>query len=176
MEQNKTRKYLTIIYALSAVLVAVVATLFFLPGYEGELPFDPTILPMLNAIFNFFTLSFLILALIAIKKRNIPRHRNFILAAFGTTFLFLICYVTYHFLTEPAKFGGADWLKYIYFFVLITHVLLAIVNAPLALISAFFGFAMKVQTHRKVVKWTLPIWLYVSATGVLVYFLISPYY
>ncbi|MFD0672901.1 DUF420 domain-containing protein [Cohnella sp. GCM10027633] len=171
-----TNKMLPIIVIFSIVLIGIIATLFFLPGYEGAVGFDVTILPFLNAVFNLFTFSFLLIALISIKQRNIARHRAFVLAAFGTTFLFLVCYVVYHFLTEPTTFGGAQWLKSIYLFILVTHILLAIVNVPLALISALFGFAMKAERHRKIAKWTMPIWLYVSSTGVIVYLLISPYY
>lgn len=164
------------ISVFSVVLIAIVALLFFLPGYEGEVPFDVTILPMLNAIFNLFTFSFLIISLAAIKKRNINRHRKFVLAAFVSTTFFLICYVVYHYLTEPTSFGGPGWLKAIYLFVLITHVLLAIVNVPLALLSIVLGYSNQVERHRKISRWTMPIWLYVSSTGVLVYLLISPYY
>ncbi|GAB2699805.1 DUF420 domain-containing protein [Paenibacillus thermoaerophilus] len=173
---NLTRNYTPLILAFSAVLVGIIALLFFLPGYEGELGFDVTIFPLLNAIFNLFTFTFLVIALIAIKKKKIALHRNFILMAFVTTSLFLVSYVIYHFLTEPTKFGGGDVLKYTYFFFLITHITLAIVNVPFALISLTSGFGNRIAQHRKIAKWTMPIWLYVSSTGVIVYLLISPYY
>jgi putative membrane protein len=172
----KERNYTPFIIVFSIVLVSIITLLFFLPGYEGHIDFDVTIFPMLNAIFNCFTFIVLLLALYAIKKRNIPLHRSFIFAAFGSTLLFLISYVIYHFLTEPAKFGGSDTVKYIYFFILITHVSLAIVNVPLALISVTRGLNMQVERHRKIARWTMPVWLYVSFTGVIVYLLISPYY
>jgi len=170
------RNYTPMITIFSIVLIGAIAVLFFLPQYDGELGFDITILPLLNAIFNCFTFSFLLISLFAIKKKNIGMHRNFIFAAFVSTAFFLVCYVTYHFLTEPAKFGGSDTLKYIYFFVLITHILLAIVNVPLALITVTRGLNMKIESHRRIARWTMPVWLYVSSTGVIVYLLISPYY
>ncbi|MEK8127820.1 DUF420 domain-containing protein [Paenibacillus filicis] len=173
---NKPRNFNGAITVFSLILIAIIACLFFLPAYQGNVGFDVTIFPLLNAIFNCFTFVFLVLSLIAIKKKNINVHRNWIFAAFGSTALFLISYVTYHFLTEPTKFGGPDWLKYTYFFVLITHVLLAIVNVPLALFTMASGLGRKIARHRKIARWTMPIWLYVSATGVLVYVLISPYY
>lgn len=173
---SKPRNLTPVITIFSIVLIGVIALLFFMPKYEGSVGFDVTILPLLNAIFNCFTFIFLLLALFAVKKRNIPLHRKWIYAAFTTTALFLVSYVTYHFLTEPTKFGGNEVLKYIYFFVLITHVLLAIVNVPLALITMARGLTMKVERHRKIARWTMPIWLYVSFTGVIVYVLISPYY
>jgi putative membrane protein len=84
--------------------------------------------------------------------------------------------VTYHYLTESTSYGGGGPLKYVYFFILITHILLAIVIVPLALITVTRGLNMQVEKHRKIARWTMPIWLYVSLTGVLVYLLISPYY
>lgn len=170
------RNYTPFIAIFSTLLIVIIAVLFFLPEYKGEVQFDVTILPLLNAIFNSFTFTFLLCSLYCIKKKNIKLHRNFILAAFVSTALFLVCYVVYHFLTEPTKFGGPDWLKYMYLFILLTHITLAIVNVPLALISVTRGFSMQIAKHRKIARWTMPIWLYVSCTGVIVYLLISPYY
>lgn len=164
------------VWIITAVLVGIVAVLFFMPGYEGEVPFDVTILPMMNAIFNFSSFCFLVAALVAIKKRNIARHRSFIVAAFVSTSFFLMSYVTYHYLTESTSYGGPGWLKVIYLFILLTHVLLAIVNVPLALLSITLGFTNNVERHRKIARWTMPIWMYVSITGVIVYLMISPYY
>ncbi|MBD2846490.1 DUF420 domain-containing protein [Paenibacillus sp. IB182496] len=173
---QKTRNFTPAIAVFSIILIGIIALLFFLPGHDGELGFDVTIFPLLNAIFNLFTFSFLVIALLAVKRRNIPLHRNFIMAAFVSTFFFLVSYVTYHYLTEPTLFGGPDWLRYIYYFVLISHVMMAIVNVPLALISIAHGFNMKIEKHRRIARWTMPVWLYVSSTGVIVYLLISPYY
>jgi len=173
---DKSRKYTIAIYIFSVVLIGIIAALFFMPQYDGDVGFDKTILPLLNAIFNVFTFSFLVLSLYAIKKKKIAMHRNFVFAAFVTTFFFLICYVTYHFLSEPAVFGGSSTMRAIYLFVLISHILLAILNVPLALITVFMGLTMKVERHRRIARWTMPIWLYVSFTGVIVYLLISPYY
>jgi len=172
----KQRNYTPLIVVLSVVIVALVAILFFLPAYDGEIGFDVTILPLLNAIFNSFTFLFLVVALVAIKKKNIPMHRSFIWGAFGSTTLFLLSYVTYHYLTESTPYGGEGALRYIYFFILITHILLAIVIVPLALISLARGLSMQVEKHRKIARWTMPIWLYVSLTGVIVYLMIAPYY
>jgi len=173
---NSSRNFMPLIAVFSIVLIGIIALLFFMPGYDGTLGFDVTIFPLLNAIFNGFTFSFLLISLYAIKKRNITMHRNFILCAFVTTALFLVSYVIYHYLTEPTLFGGPDALRYIYYFVLISHVLLAIVNVPLALISVVKGFTKQIEGHRKIARWTMPVWLYVSSTGVIVYLLISPYY
>jgi putative membrane protein len=130
----------------------------------------------LNAIFNSFTFVFLLAALYFIKQKNITLHKRFIFAAFTSTTFFLLSYVTYHYLTESTSYGGEGPLKYIYFFILITHILLAIVIVPLALITVTRGLNMQVEKHRKIARWTMPLWLYVSLTGVLVYLMIAPYY
>ncbi|MFF2091164.1 DUF420 domain-containing protein [Paenibacillus sp. NPDC058174] len=172
----KERNYTPLIAVLSVVLVLVITVLFFLPAYDGEIHFDVTLLPLLNAVFNSFTFITLLVALIAILKKNVKMHKLFIAAAFTSTTLFLISYVTYHYLTESTKYGGSGVLKGIYFFVLITHILLAIVIVPLALLSVARGLNMQIEKHRKIARWTMPIWLYVSFTGVVVYLMISPYY
>lgn len=173
---SKERNYTPLVAILTVVIVAVVAILFFLPAYDGEIGFDVKILPLLNAVFNSFTFLALLVALIAIRNKNIRMHRSFIILAFLTTTLFLISYVTYHYLTESTPYGGEGLLRGVYFFVLITHIVLAIVVVPLALMSLFRGLSMQVERHRRIARWTMPIWLYVSLTGVVVYLMISPYY
>lgn len=171
------RNYTPLVLILSVVINLLVAVLFFLPGFSGDLSdMDLTVLPMMNAIFNTFTTIFLVGALYAIRRKDITNHRRFILAAFTSTAFFLVTYVLYHYLAESTKYGGEGPLRYIYFFVLLTHVVLAIVIVPLALLSAARGLNMQVAAHRKVARWTLPLWLYVSVTGVLVYLMIRPYY
>lgn len=172
----KEKNYTPIVAVLTVVIVALVAILFFIPAYKGEVGFDVKVLPLLNAIFNSFTFIALLVALFAILKKNVRMHRAFILMAFTTTTLFLLSYVTYHYLTESTPYGGEGILRGIYFFVLLTHILLAIVVVPLALLSLARGLANQVDKHRKIARWTMPIWLYVSLTGVVVYLMISPYY
>ncbi|MEK3881959.1 DUF420 domain-containing protein [Paenibacillus sp. PL2-23] len=172
----KEKNYTPIVAVLTVVIVALVAILFFLPAYNGEVGFDVLLLPLLNAIFNSFTFVSLLIALIAIMKKNVRMHRAFILMAFVTTTLFLVSYVTYHYLTESTPYGGEGLLKGIYLFVLLTHIVLAIVVVPLALMSLARGLANQVDKHRRIARWTMPIWLYVSLTGVIVYLMISPYY
>ncbi|MFD0588575.1 DUF420 domain-containing protein [Paenibacillus sp. GCM10027627] len=172
----KEKNYTPLVAVLSVVLVAIIAILFFLPAYEGEVGFDVKLLPLLNAIFNCFTFLALLVALFAIKKKNVKMHRAFIGMAFTSTTLFLVSYVTYHYLTESTPYGGEGILRGIYFFVLLTHIVLAIVVVPLALMSVVRGLAGQVEKHRKIARWTMPIWLYVSLTGVIVYLMISPYY
>lgn len=172
----KKRNYKPAIIILSVVLIGIIGLLSGRRGVEEFTAFDITILPMMNAIFNSFTFLFLVGALIAIKKRNINVHKKFIYAAFVTTSLFLVTYVSYHYLAPSTPYGGSGLLAGIYFFVLITHIVLAAAIVPLALTSVARAWNQEHERHRKIVRWTMPIWLYVSFTGVLVYVMISPYY
>ena len=172
----KERNFTPIIVLLTIVINALVAFLYFMPKYEKLSDVDLTILPFLNAVFNSFTFVFLVAALVMIKQKNIKLHKRFILAAFSTTALFLVSYVTYHGLAESTVFGGEGTIRYVYYFILLTHIVLSAAIVPLALITVARGLNMKVEKHRKIARWTMPIWLYVSLTGVLVYIMISPYY
>lgn len=175
-QEKKQYNFTPWIVGLSIAINVTVAILFILPGYEGVDHIDLTIMPLFNAIFNSFTFVFLLAALFFIVKKNVKLHRRFIYAAFTTTALFLINYVLYHYLAESTPFGGEGLIRYIYFFILISHILLAIIIVPLALFSFSSGFNMQIERHRKIARITMPLWLYVSLSGVLVYLLISPYY
>ncbi|WP_342514996.1 DUF420 domain-containing protein [Sporosarcina sp. FSL K6-1522] len=170
----KKRNYKPMIITLSVVLIGAIAVLSGMRGQKDFDAFDVTILPLMNAILNSFTFVFLVCALLAILKRNVTVHRRFIYAAFTTTFFFLLTYVTYHYLAPSTPYGGD--MAGLYYFVLITHIVLAAVIVPLALTSVARAWNMENERHRKIARWTMPIWLYVSFTGVLVYILISPYY
>lgn len=172
----KKRNYKPAIITLSVILIGAIGILAGMPGYEDFDAFDVTILPLLNAIFNSFTFLFLVIALIAILKRKVTVHRRFIYAAFVTTFLFLITYMAFHYLSPSTPYGGEGFLAGLYYFVLITHILLAAAIVPLALTSVARAWNGEYERHKKIARWTMPIWLYVSFTGVLVYILISPYY
>lgn len=187
MEQNKEKlstlstdkNYFWPIMIFSAVAVIIILLLFFSPiGYQGAVHFDLTIFPRMNAIFNSFTFVFLVIALWAIiVKKNIKMHRGFILAAFTSTLFFLVSYLTFHFLSaETTTFGGTGFVRPFYFFILITHSFLAAVVVPLALFALVWGWTNQITKHKKIVRWTMPIWLYVSLTGVLVYLFMAPYY
>jgi len=164
-----------IVIALTVIINGIVLALLFMPQM-GDASKDYTYLPQFNAILNGFTFVFLVLALIMIMRKNIVWHRNFIFAAFTSTAFFLVSYLTYHSLSESTSYGGSGVLAGIYYFILITHIVLAAVIVPLALFTLARGLQMNVPKHRKLARWTMPIWLYVSLTGVLVYLMISPYY
>nr|WP_260681987.1 DUF420 domain-containing protein [Alkalicoccobacillus porphyridii] len=173
---NKKRNYKPLIIIVSSVIIGLIAVLSGMPGYENFDAFDVTILPMLNAIFNSFTFLFLVGALIAILKRNVTIHRRFIYAAFTSTTFFLVTYVAHHFLSTATAYGGEGFIRGVYYFILITHILLAAVVVPLALTTVTRAWNMENERHKKIARWTMPIWLYVSLTGVLVYLMIAPYY
>ncbi|MFD1706548.1 DUF420 domain-containing protein [Siminovitchia sediminis] len=170
------KNYRPAIIIISIILIGAIGILAGMPGIKDFDAFDITILPMINAILNSFTFLFLLSALIAIVKRNIQVHRRFIYAAFVTTFFFLITYVTYHFLSPSTPYGGTGLMAGIYYFILITHIVLAAVIVPLALTSVARAWNRENERHKKIARWTMPLWLYVSLTGVLVYVMISPYY
>jgi putative membrane protein len=170
------RNYKPAIITISIIVNILVLVLAGIPGVENFTAFDVKILPMLNAIFNSFTFVFLVGALIAIYKKNINLHKRFIYAAFISTTFFLVTYVTYHFISESTPYGGSGLMAGIYYFILITHIILAAAIVPLALTSVARAWNLENERHRKIARWTMPLWLYVSLTGILVYLMISPYY
>ncbi|MGE0562114.1 MAG: DUF420 domain-containing protein [Flavobacteriales bacterium] len=165
--------YRSLIIFLSIVIPIAVAVLYVLPKTETTLF---SFLPLLNACLNGTTFLVLCFALIAIKNKNIMLHKKLMWLALVLSTLFLLSYVLYHATTPSTAFGGDGILKTIYLFILLTHILLSAVVVPLVLITFSRALAEKFDKHKKIAKITLPIWLYVTLTGVLVYILISPYY
>lgn len=170
------RNYKPAIIIITVALISAIVILLRLPGIKEFDAFDITILPMMNAIFNIFSFLFLIGALTAILKGNVKVHRRFIYAALVTTSLFLITYVVFHFIAASTSFGGEGFIALLYYFILITHIILAMTIIPLALTSVTSAWNREFERHKKISRWTMPIWLYVSFTGVIVYLLIRPYY
>ncbi|QAY67672.1 DUF420 domain-containing protein [Paenibacillus protaetiae] len=178
IQPTSTKNYAILIITVSLIANLVILLLFFSPiGYEGQVHFDTTIFPRLNAVLNSFTFIFLVAALIAIIRKNVKVHKGFILAAFASTLLFLVSYLTFHYISaETATYGGEGIKRPIYFFILITHSVLAALIVPLALFTLVWGWTMQLHKHRRIARWTMPIWLYVSITGVVVYLFMAPYY
>ena len=169
-------RYLILISVLSVVVPLLVAFLLFMPqtGKLGDV--DVTFLPKLHAVLNSLTALALMVGYYFVKNQNVRYHRYAMVTAFVLSSFFLISYVTYHYQAAPTSYGGEGPLRYVYYFVLLTHIVLAVVIVPLVLLSIYFGWSNQVQRHRRISRWTLPLWLYVAVTGVLVYILISPYY
>ena len=129
-------------------------------------------LPAVNATLNAISGVLLLIGYALIRARRIDLHRRFMIAAFAASSLFLVCYVVYHAQVGSVRFTRQGFVRPVYFTILITHVTLAAVVLPLAIVTLSRGLAAKYAVHRKVARWTFPIWLYVSVTGVLVYVLL----
>ena len=129
-------------------------------------------LPAVNAALNGIAAVLLTIAFILIRNRRIEAHRRTMLAAFATSSLFLICYIVYHAQVGSVRFTRQGFVRPLYFGILITHVILAAAVLPLAIITLSRGLKARYDRHRAIARWTLPIWLYVSVTGVLVYVLL----
>jgi putative membrane protein len=167
-----TKKYNKLITILSIAIPLVVAALF---GVKIDLDL-PVFLPPIYAGINAVTSVLLLLAFWAIKNKKIDLHENLVKACMVLSAVFLILYVLYHMTSDSTSFGGEGTIRWVYFFVLISHILLSIVVIPLVLITFVRGITRDVERHKKIARITFPIWLYVTITGVIVYYMISPYY
>ncbi|MDN3205699.1 DUF420 domain-containing protein [Algoriphagus sediminis] len=182
MEQNKMgvladeAKVKPWIIGLSILIPVVVAVLLFMPTKFGEGAPWVYFLPHLNAVINSAATVALITGLIFIKKKEISKHKAAMSTAFGLGAIFLVSYVLYHGMAESTSFGGEGWIRPVYYFLLITHIILAAVALFPILFAYYYGLTDQREKHRKVVKFAYPIWLYVTVTGVVVYLMISPYY
>lgn len=132
-------------------------------------------LPALNALLNSASTILIIFGFVAVKKRNYITHMKLMLTAFITSSLFLISYLLYHNFTGHTPFPGEGWIRPLYFIILISHIILSAFVVPLVLTSFYLAYSGKFRTHRKVSRWTFPIWLYVSVTGVLIFFILNAY-
>lgn len=133
-------------------------------------------LPAVNACINGTTFCLLLVAFIAIKRGNVKLHKKIMLSALALSIVFLVSYVAYHASAEETKFGGEGAIRYVYYFVLLTHILLSAAIVPMVLISYVRAINERFDKHKRIARITWPIWLYVTATGVVVYLMISPYY
>ena len=166
------RFWLRIIYIVSIVITLAVAFLILGPrpaGMEGMV--DVSMLPLVNALLNSVSAFLLIVALWLIKKKNIPAHKRTMLSAFGTSTLFLVTYVIYHWFKAGPKTYMGDYITF-YYFILFTHIVLAIFIIPMALITLYRGWNMQVKKHKRIARVTYPLWLYVSLTGVVIYLML----
>lgn len=129
-------------------------------------------LPSLNAALNSLSAILLIAGYLFIRSRNIKAHKTCMLAAFASSILFLISYLVYHYQVGSVPFQGQGGIRLVYFTILLTHTILAITVVPLALVTLFRAFKERFDRHRRIARWTFPIWLYVSVTGVVVYWML----
>ncbi|MCH6200374.1 DUF420 domain-containing protein [Aquiflexum sp. LQ15W] len=166
-------RWISVIAVIVPVLVAV---LLFMPSKIDVASDWVYFLPHLNAVINSAATVALIAGVVFIKKGNIQYHRAAMTAAFGLGAIFLVSYVIYHATAESTTFGGEGWIRPVYYFILITHIVLAAVALFPILLAYYYGHTDQRDKHKKVVKFAFPIWLYVTVTGVVVYLMISPYY
>jgi len=129
-------------------------------------------LPGVNAILNATSAVLLVIGYLCIRRQLVAAHRACMVTAFGVSTLFLICYLTYHYYYGSTRFSGRGWLRPVYFSILISHIALAATIIPLALVTLYRAIKGRFEQHRRVARWTLPIWLYVSVTGVIVYWML----
>jgi len=178
MESNIIeKKYNKWIITLSVLIPVAVAVLFKIKLKDLGFNVAPLpILPPIYATINGVTAVLLISAVLAIKKGKRQLHEKLMKTAIACSLVFLLLYIAYHMTTDSTKFGGEGVLKYVYYFILLSHILLSIAVIPLVLITYVRALANKFDKHKKIAKITFPIWLYVAVTGVVVYLMISPYY
>jgi len=166
------KKYNKLIIVLSIAIPVVVAILFGVK-IDAELP---VFLPPIYASINAVTALVLVFAFMAIRDKKIKLHERLMKFAIVLSVMFLVMYVAYHMTSDSTKFAGEGLIKYLYYFVLITHILLSIIVIPFVLITYVRAITNNIEKHKRIAKITFPLWLYVAITGVVVYIMISPYY
>ena len=173
LEGIDARKALGLILAVSAAaLLFLVWLIYFKAPAATEVAWVSN-LSAVNAALNSLSTVFLLSGYREIRARNFAKHMRFMISAFITSALFLVSYIVYHHFVGDTPFTGQGFIRPVYFFILISHIVLSIFVVPLVLSSFLFAFSGKFSTHRKVSKWTFPIWLYVSITGVMVFFMLK---
>ena len=173
--QKNDKKASTLIWIFSAVIFLAIATMGAV-HLKVDLGFNVHIFAAINAVINTMVTLLLAAALVAVKLRKLVLHKRLMLTAMLLSVLFLISYVCHHLFAGDTKYGGEGALRYLYFFILITHIFLAAIIMPFVLFTAYRALIAEFPEHKKLARITWPIWFYVSATGVLVYLFISPYY
>lgn len=172
---TKEKRYFNLIKVLSVAIPVVVAILLGIRTKVDLGEWTKT-LPHLNGVINSATALLLIAGRVFIAQRNRKAHELCMKIAFGLGATFLLTYVLYHLSNDSTPFGGIGGIRYVYFFVLISHIILSIVVVPFVLLAMYFALTKQFSRHVRIVRWTFPIWLYVSVTGVIAYLMISPYY
>jgi putative membrane protein len=168
----RDRVALVTIALVSAAALLVLGVLMLGRGPAGGVAPNVAALPAVNAILNSLSAALLCAGFVCIRRRNIPAHRACMLGAFVVSTLFLVCYVVYHYHAGSRPFTGQGWIRPVYFTLLISHIVLATAIVPLALTTIYRALSSQFDRHKRIARWTLPIWLYVSITGVIVYLLL----
>lgn len=164
------------IIGVFSVIVFVAVVVLGKVKLEVDLGFDPHIFAAINAIINSTVSILLLMAFIMVKRGNYIMHRNMMLSAIVLSSLFLVSYIAHHLFAGETKFGGEGSIRIFYYVILASHIILAAIILPFILLTAYRSLTGEYARHKKIARYTFPLWLYVSVTGVLVYLLISPYY
>ncbi|HEY1691672.1 MAG TPA: DUF420 domain-containing protein [Polyangiaceae bacterium] len=175
LRATSPRKATFIVLAVSAVALLLLVGVLYGHGRASSVPVWVSWLPAVNALLNATSAVFLVLAFLAIRRRDVVTHSRRMLAALAASALFLVSYVAYHSVHGDTAFGGHGVIRPIYFGILISHVLLSAVALPLVFLSFFFSLSGRFPGHKKIARYTLPVWLYVSITGVAVFALLRVY-
>jgi len=177
MDNTIEKKFRTPIIIVSILIPIVVAILFSVKLKDFGINVEPlSFLPPIYASINGVTAILLILAVRAIKNGNRSLHEKLMISAIACSVIFLVMYVAYHMTSESTKFGGEGIIRYVYFFILLTHIALSVIIIPLVLFTYVRALSKQFDRHKKLARITFPLWLYVAVTGVVVYLMISPYY
>lgn len=172
MEKSIEKKYNRWVVVLS-VLVPIVVALLFRVKVDIALP---VFLPPIYAAINAITAVILVIAVWAIKNGKRKLHEYLMKTAILFSICFLIMYMAHHITSDSTKYGGEGWMRYVYYFVLITHIILSVVVIPFVLITFVRAITGNFEKHKKIARFTFPLWLYVAVSGVVVYLMISPWY
>ena len=176
--KKKDSVFIPIIISLSIIIPIAVALLMLFPDvfHIESTTIDFSSLPFFHAILNGFTAILVFTGFMLIKNKKANLHKLAMLSAFVLSSVFLVSYVISKLTNAPVPFGGEGAIRYVYFFILGSHILLSVLVLPLAMFSIYRGITGEFEKHKAIVKYTFPIWMYVSITGVLVYVFMSPYY
>lgn len=177
MSRMKTDKIaVPIITFLSILVPGLVLALMLMPERFDLVDAQVGTFPFFHAVLNGITALLLILGYRLMRKGDFIAHRNVMITAFVLSTVFLLSYVISKASNDPVPYGGEGVMRYIYFFVLVTHILLSAIIVPLVLFTMYRGLTRQYDKHARIARWTFPIWLYVAITGVLVYLFMMPYY
>ncbi len=174
--KTSDRVAIPVIIALSIAVPVIVLILMLLPERYNIFGADTITFPLFHGVLNFLTAVLLIIGYFFMKAEKYIKHRNTMIAAFCLSAIFLVSYVLSKISNEPVPYGGEGILRYVYFFILITHIVLSAIIVPLVLFTMYRGLSGQYSKHAKIARWTFPIWLYVAITGVLVFLFMMPYY
>jgi putative membrane protein len=167
------RSAIAAIVAISAAATLFLFWLIYVHPAADAASVQLTFLPALNALLNGLSASALLIGYTLIRARRIPAHRAAMFTAFAFSSLFLVSYIVNHALHGESHYPGHGPIKTVYLIILASHVLLSVVALPLVLTTFFFSLSGRISMHRKIARWTFPIWLYVSVTGVVVYAMLA---